>query len=92
MMELSKKLTEREMIQIFGKDAARMKTHKDWINDLSKEELAFRLFGKFYSGRCCYQCVHYRKNHNGEYMCFSSDHESDCKDEYLRWLDEPMEE
>ena len=67
-------------------------THKEWIDGLDKEDLAFRLFGKFFSGRSCYQCVHYRKDANGNYVCYSADHETDCRDEYNRWLSEEMED
>ena len=67
-------------------------THKQWIEGMDKDEMAFRLFGKFYSGRSCYQCVHYRRGANGKYACYSTDHEADCRDEYNRWLAEDMED
>lgn len=92
MSELSGKLTDAELKRIFGDDAYNVKTHKDWVDALGKDELAFRLFGKFYSGRSCYQCVRYKKDAHGKYMCTDFDHEMDCMDEYRRWLDEPMEE
>ena len=67
-------------------------THKEWIDSVSKEELAFRLFGKFYCGRSCYQCVHYKRDANGTYLCYSHEHEQDCREEYEHWLEEDMED
>ena len=67
-------------------------THKEWLDGMDKEEAVFRLFGKFFSGRSCYQCVHYRRSANGKYACFSTDHEADCRDEFNRWLSEDMED
>ena len=67
-------------------------THKEWIESLPKEELAFRLFGKAYSNRSCYQCVNFHRDSNGRYMCYNSEHEMDCTEEFTRWLAEDMED
>lgn len=80
-------MTEAEMKQRHAK-----MTHRDWLERMDKKEAIFRMFGKRYNGRSCYQCVFYKRDSNGEFMCYSSEHEGDCRDEFNEWIDEEMEE
>ena len=68
-------------------------THKEWLDKLDKEEAVFRMFAKsFLSGQSCPKCFHYRRDSNGNFMCYDSDHEGDCREEFEHWLNKKMEE
>ncbi|MBP5782049.1 MAG: hypothetical protein J6W04_00760 [Bacteroidales bacterium] len=65
-------------------------THRDWIATISKEEIAFRMYGKEWGRRRCDECVFYKQTADG-YSCTGREYEVRCKQEYNDWLDEEME-
>lgn len=65
-------------------------TIKEWLNSMSKEELAFRLYGKDYFQQRCDECVMYKPDGFGKYKCMSKEFYSNCKKQFEEWLDEEM--
>ena len=65
-------------------------TRKDWMTALSKEDLAFRLFGKEIWNRSCEQCVFYKVDKFGKWKCTNLEQEDRCYEEFQDWLEEEM--
>lgn len=66
-------------------------THQQWLNSISKDDLAFRLYGKDYHKRTCLECVFYKADRYGSYKCTAEDYVSDeCERQYMEWLEEEM--
>lgn len=65
-------------------------TIKELLNSMSKEELAFRLYGKDYFQVTCLECVMYKPNKHGKYVC-TSDTCDQCREQFEDWLNEEME-
>ena len=67
-------------------------TREQWLETISKEELAFRMYGKDYFNRACWECVFYVKDKYGHYKCTAEDVMSnDCEKQFDEWLQEEME-
>ena len=67
-------------------------TREQWINSISKEELAFRMYGKDYFQRACFECVFFNQDEYGHWKCISAEHEGYCEQQYHEWLEEDMEQ
>ena len=65
-------------------------THRQWLEELSKEDAVFRLLGKLYFKTTCLECVMYKPDQFGKYKC-TSDTCDQCWQQFEEWLDEEME-
>ena len=64
---------------------------EQWLNSLSKDELAFRMFQRGYFGVTCLDCVFYKKDTYGRWKCSSLENEEECERQYAEWLESEME-
>jgi hypothetical protein len=67
-------------------------TKEQWINSISNEELAFRMYGKGYFLRTCPDCVFFKQDEYGAYRCASKQHEPECREQFEEWLEEDMDD
>ena len=66
-------------------------TRNEWINTISNDELAFRLYGKGYFQRTCLECVFFKEDEHGHWKCKSAENAEECERLYQEWLDEEMD-
>ena len=66
-------------------------TREQWIHGISKDELAFRLYGKDFFQRTCLDCVYFRPCRDGSWECGSEEYRPQCERQYREWLEEEME-
>lgn len=66
-------------------------TREQWINSISNEELAFRMYGKDYFQRTCLECVFFKSDVHGHWKCTEATYEAECERQYQEWLEEDME-
>ena len=63
----------------------------DWLNSLSNEELAFRMFGRGHFHTNCLDCPMYKSDQFGHWDCSNEDQSDDCESQFAEWLEEEME-
>lgn len=67
-------------------------TRAQWIDSISKEELALRMYGKDIFNRACWECVFYKKDQYGHYKCVADNIVKDnCEEQFEQWLQENMD-
>ena len=64
---------------------------EQWINSISNEELAFRMYGKDYFRRTCLECVFFKADGHSHWKCIEPNYEAECERQYQEWLEEEME-
>ena len=68
-------------------------TNEQWIDGMSKEELAFRTFIREATGLNCPQCVWYRKDKYGRFKCRAEEWiQVTCEKQFADWLKESVPE
>lgn len=63
---------------------------EQWVNSISKEELAFRMFPKDYFQQSCLDCVFFKEDAYGHWKCSSQEDEAECERQYAEWLASEM--
>jgi len=66
-------------------------TKEQWVNSISKDEIAFRMFKRGHFEQSCFDCVFFKSDEYHHWKCASEEHLSECERQYQEWLDEEME-
>lgn len=65
---------------------------EQWINSISNDELAFRLYPKYVMQTTCLECVFFKKDKFGRYKCSAEEWITlNCEEQFQEWLEEDMD-
>ena len=65
---------------------------KQWLDTVSKEELAFRMYQKYVMQQNCLECVFYKADDFGHYKCAAEEWiQLNCEQQFEEWMEEDME-